>query len=46
MTAFDGLRESWEEAPVRPWQAARRLAAVVLGIMVGAEFAVLLWVLL
>jgi hypothetical protein len=45
MTAFDGLRETWEAAPPRPWLlVVRRGAAIVLGIIVGAEFALFLYV--
>lgn len=46
MTIFYGARDELDIAAPRPWQSARRLAAVVLGIICGTEFVILLWVLL
>lgn len=47
MTIFYGARDELDiAAPPRPWESARRLAAVVMGIICGTEFVILLWVLL
>jgi hypothetical protein len=43
---WEGAREDWEAAPPRPWLAARRLIAMVLGLVCGVELVILLWVIL
>lgn len=44
MTALDGLRETWEAAPPRPWVVVvRDMIGLVLAMVCAATLSLLMW---